>query len=421
MIFINGCTSLPVLHRHLEDEQGKIYIGALITEKVRNDYRTCKKYKLINSEYLIMSSTNKDHAMKSQGNKKLQIAVIKWSDPDGISDPIGQELIALGHEVKYMLHEAAIPDDIDLLFSFAPYGRFYPIQAQLSKLPESKRPFFVHWNFESFPNHKIPWKIIQLISLLRSRVDRLNDSKNSFAQYLIRKSPLSLIDRYMHKFRYIGDYQYAYDHGLLDMLFETSSIHATLYNQNGMPATYVPWGISPCWYADLKMKRDIDVLWMGKRRTRRRSNLIDKIYDELQSRGFNMYIADNEVHPFVFDDVRTQFLNRAKITLGLSPSWYDTSYVFRINLAAANRSLFVSEPILPHAPHFIPNMHYVSAPVEDLADTLVYYLTHEDMRNSIAESAYQLVTTDLSLDKSVKTIMMSVSNRLDSRASSTLM
>ena len=34
MIFINGCTSLPVLHRHLEDEQGKIYIAALITEKL---------------------------------------------------------------------------------------------------------------------------------------------------------------------------------------------------------------------------------------------------------------------------------------------------------------------------------------------------------------------------------------------------
>ena len=231
------------------------------------------------------------------------------------------------------------------------------------------------------------------------------NQKSRLARYLVEKPPLATVNQYMYKFRYIGEYQFAYKKGHLNVLFETSDIHAKLYNQNGFPAIYVPWGTSPSWYANLNIERDIDVLWMGKRRTKRRRKLIDKIYSELQSRGFNMYIADGEVNPFIFDEVRSQFLNRAKITLGISPSWYDTSYMFRVNLAAANRSLFISETVLPHSPQFVPNIHYVSVPVESIIESLVYYLNHETERRGIIESAYQLVTTDLTLHDSIKTIM----------------
>ena len=117
------------------------------------------------------------HTNMLQLNKKLQIVVVKWFDIDGIAEPIGKELVSLGHEVKYIFGNADIPDEVDIVFSFAPYGRFYPIHFKLSKIPEDKRPLFIHWNFESFPNHKIPWRIIQFISSLRSWIDRLNESE----------------------------------------------------------------------------------------------------------------------------------------------------------------------------------------------------------------------------------------------------
>ena len=78
-------------------------------------------------------------------------------------------------------------------------------------------------------------------------------------------------------------------------------------------------------------------------------------------------------------------------------------------LAAPNRSLIVSEPVLPHCPSFIAGTHYVSVPVKALAETILYYLNHEEERLRIVHNAYQLVTTKLVFRESIKSIMEAVS------------
>lgn len=346
--------------------------------------------------------------MNLRQNETYWVAIVQWSDQNGIAAAIRDELIDLGHYPVYFKFDSAIPDDVDVVFSFAPYGRFLQIPRQLATMPAEERPTFVHWNTENPPDLRIPWPLMSTIGACRSWIDRLNDSNNDWMRTLVSKPPLSWVNERMHKFRYAGDYHYAHRKGWIDVFAETSEIYAQLHSLHGLPAIFVPWGTVRSWYANLDLERDIDVLWMGTRRTKRRSKLLDRVRNQLSAHGAQMYVADNVENPFIFGKVRTQFLNRAKITLNLLPTWYDNAFPYRFHIAAGNRSLVVSEPILRHCPMYKAGTHYVSVPVENITETALHYLEHEDERLQIIENAYELVTTELTLANSIKAIMEAV-------------
>lgn len=336
------------------------------------------------------------------------IAVVNWTNDDGIAKVICKELVNLGHRVTCFRFDQPIPPEAEVVFSFAPYGRFLQIPAQLEKLPRHKRPVFIHWNTENPPDPRVPWMITRLISSCRSWIDRLNDSDKGWLRSLVNNPPLAWAQRRMHKFRYVGDYHYAYQKGWIDLFVESSEIYAQYHNQHGLPTMVAPWGTAPGWYDDLNLNRDIDVLWFGTRRTRRRSKLLDQVRSQLAAHGVQMYVADNVENPFIYNDERTQILNRAKITLNLLPTWYDNAFPYRFHIAAGNGSLVVSEPILPHCAKYRAGQHYVSTPVERLTETILYYLAHEQERLQITNNAYELVTTEMTFENSVKIIMNAV-------------
>ncbi|HEX7976835.1 MAG TPA: glycosyltransferase [Anaerolineales bacterium] len=125
---------------------------------------------------------------------------------------------------------------------------------------------------------------------------------------------------------------------------------------------------------------------------------------ELRAQGVQMHVIDDVENPFVFGEDRTRIINRSKITLNLLRTWYDENSL-RICMSAPNRSLVVSEPLLPHVPQYRPGVHYVSAPIEDLSRTILYYLEHADERQRIVENAYQLTTQVLTFGRSIQVIM----------------
>src|SRR5260221_5382073 len=143
---------------------------------------------------------------------------------------------------------------------------------------------------------------------------------------------------------------------------------------------------------------------MGARATRRRGALLDRGRQDLRRRRIGMYVADNEEHPFIFADERTRMLNRAKITLNVTRTWYDDNFT-RFPIVMPNRSLVVSEPMLSHCPDYVVGKHYVAAPVEELAETIVHYLSHPDERQRIVDNAYHLVSKELTLRNCVARIM----------------
>jgi hypothetical protein len=330
-----------------------------------------------------------------------RVAVVQWTDSDGIAAAITATLQELGHRPLPFKWDASIPPDADLVFSFAPYGNFMAIVRQLERIPARRRPPLIHWNTEGIPDLRLPWWSVRMASSARSQLGR---TVTATADWLPRKITAALHkwnNSHMLRFRYVGDYYYAYQQGCLTLFADSSQVYARIHRQHQLPTHYFPWGAVPAWYADLGLPRDIDVLWMGKRGSKRRSDLLDRVRRELRPHGVEIYVADNQENPYIFDHERTAFLNRAKITLNITRTWYDDNFS-RFSMAAPNRSLIISEPMLPHCPEFEAGVHYVSAPIERLAETIVYYLKHEDQRATIVENAHELVMTRLTMRNSVQ-------------------
>jgi hypothetical protein len=216
--------------------------------------------------------------------------------------------------------------------------------------------------------------------------------------------PLSAMEPRLLRFRYLGDYLYAHRQGWVKVFADISAVYAGYLRSCGIPARVAPFGSFSAWYDDLGLERDIDVLWMGKRATKRRSLALDRITAELRSRGLKVHLADNIENPFVHDDERTYLVNRSKISINLLRTWYDENSL-RFTLVAPNRCLIVSEPILPHVPQYKAGVHYVSTPIERMAEKILYYLEHEDERLSIVENAYKLTTTVLTFENSMRKMM----------------
>jgi hypothetical protein len=355
--------------------------------------------------------------MKSRrigGNAKMvseayyKVALLKWDDsPGDIESAIHYELTNLGHRTVYFKFDEAIPLGVDVVFSFAPYREFLQIPRQLEGMPHKERPTFVHWNTEGLVNLSIPHRLSMAIGAFRSWVGRLNDSKGRLAQILMRYSPLYLISSGMRGSLRLGDYYYAHRRGWFDVFADISAVYARRFAEHGLPAIHAPFGTSPLWYADLNLERDIDVLWMGMRGTRRRSKILDHLHEKLNAHGVRFHVADRIKNPFVFGEERTRLLNRAKITVNILRTWWSENSL-RFAFAAPNRSLIVSERILPHSPAYKPGIHYVSAPVEKLAESILYYLDHEEERLRIVESAYHFATKEMTFGNSIRIIMEAV-------------
>lgn len=339
----------------------------------------------------------------NQQNERYRVALVRWTrDGSGIGDAIYQELLKQGHEPFYFAVDTKPTQPVDVVFLFGPFGHFLPMLEQLHVALADQNPTFIFWNTEGLPDLRLPWPMMSSLGNARSWLGRLQSKSSSESGALLAK-----FDPYMIRFRHLGDFLYAHQRGWIDVFADISDVYAQIFRSRGIPAVAAPFGGSQEWYAELGLCRDIDVLWMGKRATHRRSKLLDQVRAALRARGVDMYVIDNEERPFIFDEERTHLLNRTKITLNLLRTWYDENSL-RICIAAANRSLVISEPLLPHVPHYQAGNHIVTAPVEQLADTIMYYLEHESERQRIAENGHQLVTTRLTMDYSIKTIMKEV-------------
>jgi spore maturation protein CgeB len=102
-----------------------------------------------------------------------------------------------------------------------------------------------------------------------------------------------------------------------------------------------------------------------------------------------LHIVDGIQNPYVFGEARNQLINRSRIMVNLlRESWDDNS--LRISLAAHNKALLISEPMLPHS-QFQPGAHIIVAPIKDLPATIAYYLENESERQAIVERAYQFI------------------------------
>lgn len=340
-------------------------------------------------------------------NPSYRIAIPKTIDGNGIAEAIADEMEALGQRPFFFELDGEIPSQPDVILLFGPFGKFLHIPQAFSHLPGHRRPVFAYWNTEGLPDLRLPWPLVKAVSLVRSLTGRMSASPDPQVRRLAARPPFAQLENRLIRFRYVGDYLYARRKGWLDVFYDISAVYAAYYRRHGIPAGVAPFGAYREWYADLGLERDIDVLWMGKRGTPRRSQALDRLSSELRERGVEIYVVDNEERPFVFDQDRTVLINRAKITLNLLRTWYDENSL-RICMAAPNRSLIVSEPLLTHVPEYQAGVHYVAAPLERMADTIVHLLEDDAGRQRIVQNGYQLLTGTLTFRRSMQFLLEGV-------------
>ena len=188
-------------------------------------------------------------------------------------------------------------------------------------------------------------------------------------------------------------------------LIVTSQDHAATLHRSGVDAEVVPFGFHAAWAGpphDVDdSARDIDVLIFGTGMTGtgiRRAHYVEAVIAELGP-GVRTYIARTGVWGLE----RQRLLGRARVafTINQVPGNF---LGIRTVMQAAAGAVSVSDPIRSPAP-FIPGVHYVEAPVDELAVTIATLLADRPRRLRIAAEAQRLVVEEMTLARSFSAIL----------------
>jgi hypothetical protein len=331
----------------------------------------------------------------------MRIGVVYWGQLGELPLALSSTLESFGHEVINFRHDAALPDDLDVVVALGPFGSLVPLSTQLLAQPAPRRPGFVLWMTEQLWNPKLPTWLGRAIGETRSLGERL----------ALRQRPNQPMTaprwRWLtsrgFRFRYYGDLHWLRRQGLLTVLAVPSKWTANFLSARGFDVTLAYLGSHPSWQADLGLERDVPALWLGSMGSTYRRGAVHRLRQDLRDRGVELMIVDGVELAPVFGAARTHLLNRTKVVVNLVRKPWDSN-ALRYYLAAPNRALIVSEPTLAHTP-FVPGVHLLQVPREQMAETICYYLSNEEARQRIAAQAYRLVTTELTMANSVASIL----------------
>ena len=144
---------------------------------------------------------------------RRRVAVPEWAEDDGIAKMIGFELEQMGYDAIFFYFDGNIPEDVDYLLTFGPYNRILPIWQKNACIAMNRRPVVIHWNTEGMPDLRIPPQIVRTLGAMRSKIGRMGYSDSLLDRLLYSMRPVSNIDQSSKRYRYHGDYDYAYRKG----------------------------------------------------------------------------------------------------------------------------------------------------------------------------------------------------------------
>ncbi len=181
--------------------------------------------------------------------------------------------------------------------------------------------------------------------------------------------------------------------GIVTVLAVATSAYQAYLAEHGVAAELVPLGYDPDDGRLLDLERDIDVLFLGDYRIRRRRHILR----QLEREGIDLLVlGSNSASEGYWGESRTELLNRTKILLNL-PRLQGHLPDIRLIMAMACGALVVSEPMYLPAP-YVPGTHYVESPPDELATTIRRYLADDEERRRITATAHTFVTQGLTLE-----------------------
>jgi hypothetical protein len=291
---------------------------------------------------------------------------------------------------------------VDLVMGYGPFsihaGLGHTVR-KLQQFPFDERPTFVWWLTENTPDPRLPGWLVHAGSSLRMAADsRLFPGP----PWLPDKLKHQLLRG--HRLRVFGQLSQARRLGLLDLLAVTCPSRSVYYGRYGFETLLAPLGYHPVYGIDLRLDRDIPVAFIGSVDSPRRQKLLGSLTDALGKRGVQV-----QTETSLYGEERTRFLNRTRIILNVLRARQDFVGQ-RFLLAAANKALVVSEPILDIEP-FVPGKHLVVTPPGKMLEAVMYYLENEAERRSIAEEAYEFVRNELTIARMIGRILEAVRDK----------
>lgn len=324
---------------------------------------------------------------------------------DSHENTIGEELSAackdelkkLGCAVEFISELGAAPPVFDLLLGYGPMtmrSSILPAEAwALLKPAQGRRPRFVWWLTEGLSDPRFPTWWIDQAAKARRWMDEWAAQGQVHSRWIRRLHLAEPWPRRGRRLRIFAELRWLQSQGLLDLIAVTSELRAAHLRPFGFDLITVPLGYHPIYGQDLNTPRDIDVCVLGGD-TRRRRRLLQGVRQALE--GMQIQVA---LQSQLFGSQRTAYLNRTKIMLNFLLTPHDFTGL-RFIIAAANKVLVVTEPMLDSAP-FVADRHFVVASPKEMADRVLYYLNHEQERRAIVDEAYRFVTQDLTMGKMI--------------------
>ncbi|RME42335.1 MAG: glycosyltransferase family 1 protein [Caldilineae bacterium] len=314
----------------------------------------------------------------------------------------GEVIRSLGYRHHLFLADEPIPADADIVFVQGPYGPILPLVQQLVARPPAERPVLVYWFQQSLNLTTLP-PLRRLLETTFSDLYRHYGGAGWLGRLADRVAPGFAVARGT-RLSFVGDILWLHRHNLLDVLALSSTVYADYLARYGISSLLVPRGYHPGYGTVLGLPRDITVVWMGKLRTRRRREKVYWLREELVRRGHTMLLFDGHENDFIFGEARTHILNRTWFVANIFFSGPTDELSIRYYIAAANGAVVITEPGQNRYP-FIPGKHLVECPVEQMPDTIEYYLAHPAEWQAIAGNMLHLLQTEITLEKSIARLL----------------
>jgi hypothetical protein len=377
----------------------------------------------------------KNQQMASVARESLKICIGVASvrnDKLGIGPMLFNALSNDGHDVRLVEDGDAAAYRCDLLLLTGSARPFVKYPQVLRGCRQGGRPITALWLFEPLPSPSLNGRVEQLGMRLascdlyrlarpyRGLLDLLpfhgtvrKAVRSMYAARFTREmsrlgvgdcSPLMPYDLYgvMCEYRWFREY---YSEKWCDYVFASTLPRCQFLRSKGITATFVPMGYHPDWGHGLGLKRDINVLFIGHLDKTSRPNALRTVQKDLASRGIELMV----VAEGCYGKERTRLLNRARIVLDLPRLPWEMPLI-RLLMCMGCGALVVSNWTGDPAP--FARKHLVQAPTEQLAEAIVRHLESEDRRRSIVTSAFEFVTQELTLERSLMTIRNTVSSRV---------
>lgn len=177
----------------------------------------------------------------------------------------------------------------------------------------------------------------------------------------------------------------------IDLVACGTPTRVAFLHQCGIPARFVPLGFHAAWGELGTEDRDIDVLFVGTCDSPNRRSLVPDVLRQLRDWGFKTF----ETNVFPCGRQRTALLQRARVVLNVLRFPWEFPGP-RLYASAACGALCVSNEAVQNEP-FQPGLHFMRAPRTRMAESISWFLTHEEERRQRAARALQSFSSDFAL------------------------